>query len=504
MHKLTDKQYEEYQRLCYARDHGRLLTPDGLRLVCAGLDYNPEAIGRHLLETLYAIDFMSLYGRTFGITDSDLNGDNEYKFSEFASHRELIRAALKELVLDVGFFPNGDKIKQIHVAGGALRVIYGKTLNTKKIKSLAFVAGKKHKDAPVPNVFPIDQLIKDTECFDEKPDDDDLLSMRKMLQKLLNTDGGMFPDDSQLTYSAGSKYFIKGHSQLEDAGEFIGKVINKYCPELAQYIRDVLSNADDPISVLFCPVEDEEETVISAGQGLNDLKAFVNQNAAMKWYLSSIKESGECLKGNLEKMPNTLTQLRTFIFFCTFQLVRYFSLLEAFNCDGKILPFLLDFSDNPASGIATASTASYARVYQSVSRFYSWAFAQELKDYPKSLFEELGGKYERQGDYLIPCLTVPAEEEQAIGIWGQRHLDYLKQYRKVTYTNLLTSGRLNAYLADINRQAQERFERLIEGMKQAQGITEQLKAENALEWTGCLNNIRACAREIVEKEIIFA
>lgn len=75
---------------------------------------------------------------------------------------------------------------------------------------------------------------------------------------------------------------------------------------------------------------------------------------------------------------------------------------------------------------------------------------------------------------------------------------------KVTYTNLLTSGRLNAYLADINRQAQERFERLIEGMKQAQGITEQLKAENALEWTGCLNNIRACAREIVEKEIIFA
>ena len=100
---------------------------------------------------------------------------------------------------------------------------------------------------------------------------------------------------------------------------------------------------------------------------------------------------------------------------------------------------------------------------------------------------------------MIPCLTVPAEEEQAIGIW-----DYLREYRKVTYTNLLTSGRLNAYLADINRQAQEHFERLIEGMKQAQGITECLKEENALEWTGRTNNIRACAREIVEKEIIFA
>ena len=116
--------------------------------------------------------------------------------------------------------------------------------------------------------------------------------------------------------------------------------------------------------------------------------------------------------------------------------------------------------------------------------------------------KECGGN--RKDDYLIPCLTVPAEEEQPIGIWGQRHLNYLKQYRKVTYTNLLTSGKINTYLADIDRQAQERFKRLIEDMKQAQSITEQLKAENALEWTGRLNNIRAYAREIVEKEVIYA
>ncbi len=122
----------------------------------------------------------------------------------------------------------------------------------------------------------------------------------------------------------------------------------------------------------------------------------------------------------------------------------------------------------------------------------------------KSIFERLGGEYEQQGDYLIPRLTVPAEEEQAIGIWGQRHLDYLKQYRNVTYTNILTSGKLNTYLADIDRQAQERFERLIKGMKQAQGITERLKEENALEWIGQLNSIRACAREIVNEEIIYA
>lgn len=122
----------------------------------------------------------------------------------------------------------------------------------------------------------------------------------------------------------------------------------------------------------------------------------------------------------------------------------------------------------------------------------------------KTIFEELGGRYERQGDYFIPCLTLPTEKEQPIGLFGRRHLDYLKQYRRVTYINLLTSGRLNAYLADIDKQAQERLERPIEGMKQAQGITERLKTENALEWTGRLNNIRACAMEIVNEEIIYA
>jgi len=121
----------------------------------------------------------------------------------------------------------------------------------------------------------------------------------------------------------------------------------------------------------------------------------------------------------------------------------------------------------------------------------------------KTIFEELGGRYERQGDYLIPCITLLAEKEQPIGLFGRRHLDYLKQHRRVTYLNLLTSGRLNSYLADIDRQAQERLERLIEGMKQAQGITERLKAENALEWVGRMNNIRACAREIVNEEIVY-
>jgi len=122
----------------------------------------------------------------------------------------------------------------------------------------------------------------------------------------------------------------------------------------------------------------------------------------------------------------------------------------------------------------------------------------------KYIYDDKNGLwYKLQGDYYIPCLILPAEKEQPIGLWGQRHLRYLKEHRRNTYTTLLTSGRLNTYLADIDKQAQERMERLTEQMKRAQGITEQLKAENALEWVQRTNNIRACAREIVEREIIF-
>ena len=122
----------------------------------------------------------------------------------------------------------------------------------------------------------------------------------------------------------------------------------------------------------------------------------------------------------------------------------------------------------------------------------------------KSLYEQLGGRYHEENGYLIPDLRMTDEEEKIIGVWGQRHLEYLKQHRKGTYINLLTSGWLNTYLANIDTQAQECFERLVEDMKQSQGISEQLKTEKAIEWVGRMNNIRNCAMEILERDIIYA
>ncbi len=112
--------------------------------------------------------------------------------------------------------------------------------------------------------------------------------------------------------------------------------------------------------------------------------------------------------------------------------------------------------------------------------------------------------YELVGDYYFPCLAVPAEEKQSVGVWGQRHKQYLKEHRPALYNALLLSGKLNGYLADIDRQAQERLDTVIEQMAQSQGITEALKVTDQMVWVGKMNNIRASAMEIVNKELIYA
>ena len=123
----------------------------------------------------------------------------------------------------------------------------------------------------------------------------------------------------------------------------------------------------------------------------------------------------------------------------------------------------------------------------------------------KYIFDEKNGLwYELQGDYYLPCLKLPEEEEQPIGIWGQRHRRYLKENRKVLYADLLTSGKLNSYLADIDRQAEEMFSRLVKQMADAEGITEKLKADDMMSWVGRMNGVRSRAAEIVNAELIFA
>ena len=118
--------------------------------------------------------------------------------------------------------------------------------------------------------------------------------------------------------------------------------------------------------------------------------------------------------------------------------------------------------------------------------------------------EKTGISYTLQGDYYLPDLKLPAEEKQPISVWGQRHLRYIKQHRKAFYTNLLTSGKLNSYLADIDRQAEEMFSRLVKKLAEKEYLTEQLKADNQMAWVGRMNNIRSRAMEIINEELIYS
>jgi len=121
----------------------------------------------------------------------------------------------------------------------------------------------------------------------------------------------------------------------------------------------------------------------------------------------------------------------------------------------------------------------------------------------KSLFEQSGGTYSTVSRYAIPNLVLPDEPEYNIGIWGKRRLDYLKKHRRILYVNLLTSGKLAEHLCETDETAFECRERIVKQMMKAQGVTEQLKAKNAMLWVGKVNNIRACADEIIRDELIY-
>ena len=122
----------------------------------------------------------------------------------------------------------------------------------------------------------------------------------------------------------------------------------------------------------------------------------------------------------------------------------------------------------------------------------------------KTIFEQMGGIYIIQGDYYLPDLTLPAEEERPTGVWAQRRLRYLKQHHKILYYNLLTSGKLQSHLADVEEEAQTLFLRLVKQYAERKGVTEQLKAENPMEWGQKMNNIRNRVAETVCADLIFA
>ncbi len=285
----------------------------------------------------------------------------------------------------VGFAPNGGSVKPVHIADGTLRCIYGKYNRTMSIKRMALVSDAKGNTPAGNDTNTIYNQLLNDEKLEDNISENSLDSLRNVMQRLLDVDKGVFVvkglKDSMISYSAGSKYFLTGKAMYEDAGEFMGDIIKTYCPKLAEYIKEILDTGDDPITVLFEPVL-EDQMEIYTSQNLHDeLPAFKDMNESTKWFIQGIKDGGNCLLDNFRKQPNHLTQLRLFNLFCIFNLIRYMTMLEAFYCGESIRPILLDFSgESPSfSSVARMSEMSYTQMYKSINRFYAWGYANWLK-----------------------------------------------------------------------------------------------------------------------------
>ena len=296
-----------------------------------------------------------------------------------------LREARKDVdKLYVGFSPNGSSVKPVHIAGGSLRCIYGEYNRTRSIKKMALVSDSKGNVPPGNDADTIFGDLTDSEKIEDGITENAVESMRNVMQRLLSVDKGVYVikglKDGMVSYSAGSKYFLTSKAMYEDAGEFIGSVIRGYCPRLAKYIKELLDQANDPITLLFEPVLEADMEVFSDQNQHEDIPAFRDMNECTTWFVKGITGSGECLLDNLRHHPNPLTQLRLFNFFCVFCLMRYMTMLEAFYCGETIRPVLLDFSGKGPSfsSVARASEMSYTQIYKSINRFYAWGYAKWL------------------------------------------------------------------------------------------------------------------------------
>lgn len=280
----------------------------------------------------------------------------------------------------VGFRPNSGSIKPVHISSGAFRAVLGETFSAEGIKRLSYVSNAKGEPPKWKDKKSIYEFMVDHNAFGSEYQNENFEAFRGVLQKLVSIDNGVYGiDDGMLSYTAGSSPFVVAKGMLEDAGDFIGAICKTFCPELGCYISTILQKAGDPISLAFEPVSKIGEWKQYNQIDLDEIEAFEHMNPQVNSFVDSLKRAGKCLKSNLEVHPNCLTQLRLFNIFCIFYIVRYLSLLESFYCGEKERPILLDFSGNSKSSVARTSVLSYSQLHKSISRFYAWGFAQQLK-----------------------------------------------------------------------------------------------------------------------------
>lgn len=302
---------------------------------------------------------------------------------------ELILKNIRSLVDDtyMGYRLPGGRVVPVHIYSGSSRVICGYVSDVTNIQKLSYVYDAKGQTAIGRDTSSILNWLKESNRINDDVSESGLHTFRLFLQQILNADKAVFSgtDTNMVSYTSGSDLFISGKSMYEDAGEFIGTLIAISCPELTDFIKKILQDHKDSISLLFSPVlsdtslEERRNYLMKGDLPLcfesEGLESFPNA----KIFLSSLRESGLCLLEHLKLQENKLNVLRQFNLFSMFHLFRFMANVEHIYCGSSEKLFLLDFSEGGTTGQARMSSLSFMQIHRSLSRFYKWAYSQILK-----------------------------------------------------------------------------------------------------------------------------
>lgn len=296
---------------------------------------------------------------------------------------EIVLKSIKTATDDryLGFKLPGLRVVPVHIYSGASRLICGYVSNVENIQKLSYVCDAHGKTPEGRDTGSILKWLQDKGKIDAHIEEQDLNVYRLFLQQILNSDGAVFSgtNTNMVSYTSGSDSFVCGKSMYEDAGELIAELIKLYCPDLTTFIKQVLQDRKDVISLLFLPVLDSDSKTPYQDPSLPLCFEKIDEYPNAKLFLDELKESGCCLLEHLRLQENKLNVLRMFNLFCMFHLFRFMANVEHIYRDSPKRLFLLDFSDGGTNSQSRMSSMTYMQVHRSFSSFYKWGYSEILK-----------------------------------------------------------------------------------------------------------------------------
>ena len=287
---------------------------------------------------------------------------------------------------EIGFRLSGDKAKPVHFATGFFRGILGERADTELLSRMVYVVNAKGQIQRGCEISEIMEELRGQAIIEKEIEQDDVQALRVMMQSLLSADSAVFGEKgSSVSYSAASAQFITSKARYEEVGEIGAGIIKEACPELSEFVKKLLCDQSDEISLLFSPIKCN---MIPVDEDVGKLPKWTNKqkkNTAWQEYIASVQRSGKCLQENIDGLPKLLA-IRTVVQFAIFHLIRYLSKQEFFHDSGSpsVLPFLAVYADIRRSSLVDSSKSSVFQIGQSLARFYASSYAKKFEDYDLS------------------------------------------------------------------------------------------------------------------------